>query len=203
MLAKYVRPLLTIPVAKLVELMRSAGITPNMVTYAGFVLTIVSALILGGGYFRIGGFVLWGAAMFDMLDGSLARATNQSSTFGAFIDSTLDRYSESITFLALVYHYSNVSGSRMQIVLIFVILVGSLMVSYTRARAEGLRVSVTEGWLQRPERLTLLIAGLILGPNILNLILWLMAVFTNVTAFQRIFEVYWRLRNAEPQRNTA
>ena len=91
----------------------------------------------------------------------------------------------------------------MQIVLIFVILVGSLMVSYTRARAEGLRVSVTEGWLQRPERLTLLIAGLILGPNILNLILWLMAVFTNITAFQRIFEVYWRLRNAEPQRNTA
>lgn len=202
MLAKYVRPLLTIPVAKLVELMRSAGITPNMVTYAGFVLTIVSALILGEGYFRIGGFVLWAAAMFDMLDGSLARATNQSSTFGAFIDSTLDRYSESITFLALVYHYSNVSGSRMQIVLIFVILVGSLMVSYTRARAEALRVSVTEGWLQRPERLTLLIAGLILGPIILNIILWLMAVFTNVTAFQRIFEVYWRLRNAEPQRNT-
>ena len=133
--------------------------------------------------------------MFDMLDGSLARATNQSSVFGAFIDSTLDRYSESVTFLAMVYYYSAVPGSRMQLVLIFIILVGSLMVSYTRARAEGLNVKVTEGWLQRPERLTLLITGLILGSYILNPILWFMAIFTNLTALQRVYEVYWRLRN--------
>ena len=195
MLAKYVRPLLSIPVAKLVEWMQGAGVTPNMVTYAGFLLTIVSAIILGTGAFRIGGFVLWTAAMFDMLDGSLARATNQSSVFGAFIDSTLDRYSESVTFLAMVYYYSAVPGSRMQLVLIFIILVGSLMVSYTRARAEGLNVKVTEGWLQRPERLTLLITGLILGYYILNPILWFMAIFTNLTALQRVYEVYWRLRN--------
>lgn len=200
MLAKYVRPLLSIPVAKLVEWMQSAGVTPNMVTYAGFALTILSAIILSTGAFRVGGFVLWAAAMFDMLDGSLARATNQSSTFGAFIDSTLDRYSESVTFLALVYHYSTVPGFRMQIVLIFVILVGSLMVSYTRARAEGLNVKVTEGWLQRPERLTLLITGLILGSYILNPILWLMAFFTNFTALQRVNEVYWRLRKDESQK---
>ena len=195
MLAKYVRPLLSIPVAKLVEWMQGAGVTPNMVTYAGFLLTIVSAIILGTGAFRIGGFILWAAAMFDMLDGSLARATNQSSVFGAFIDSTLDRYSESVTFLAMVYYYSAVPGSRMQLVLIFIILVGSLMVSYTRARAEGLNVKVTEGWLQRPERLTLLITGLILGSYILNPILWFMAIFTNLTALQRVYEVYWRLRN--------
>lgn len=195
MLAKYVRPLLSIPVAKLVEWMQGAGVTPNMVTYAGFLLTIVSAIILGTGAFRIGGFILWAAAMFDMLDGSLARATNQSSVFGAFIDSTLDRYSESVTFLAMVYYYSAVPGSRMQLVLIFIILVGSLMVSYTRARAEGLNVKVTEGWLQRPERLTLLITGLILGSYILNPILWAMAIFTNLTALQRVYEVYWRLRN--------
>lgn len=195
MLAKYVRPLLSIPVAKLVEWMQGAGVTPNMVTYAGFLLTIVSAIILGTGAFRIGGFVLWAAAMLDMLDGSLARATNQSSVFGAFIDSTLDRYSESVTFLAMVYYYSAVPGSRIQLVLIFIILVGSLMVSYTRARAEGLNVKVTEGWLQRPERLTLLITGLILGYYILNPILWAMAIFTNLTALQRVYEVYWRLRN--------
>ena len=195
MLAKYVRPLLSIPVAKLVEWMQGAGVTPNMVTYAGFLLTIVSAIILGTGAFRIGGFVLWAAAMLDMLDGSLARATNQSSIFGAFIDSTLDRYSESVTFLAMVYYYSAVPGSRIQLVLIFIILVGSLMVSYTRARAEGLNVKVTEGWLQRPERLTLLITGLILGYYILNPILWFMAIFTNLTALQRVYEVYWRLRN--------
>ena len=190
MLAKYVRPLLSIPVAKLVEWMQGAGVTPNMVTYAGFLLTIVSAIILGTGAFRIGGFVLWTAAMFDMLDGSLARATNQSSVFGAFIDSTLDRYSESVTFLAMVYYYSAVPGSRIQLVLIFIILVGSLMVSYTRARAEGLNVKVTEGWLQRPERLTLLITGLILGSYILNPILWFMAIFTNLTALSSVCQYH-------------
>ncbi len=202
MLAKYVRPLLAMPVTRLVDWMRAAGITPNMVTYAGFILTVVSSFILASGYFVVGGFVLWTAAMFDMLDGALARATGQSSVFGAFIDSTLDRYSESVTFLALVYHYSTVSNSRVQIVLIFVILVGSLMVSYTRARAEALQVDVKEGWLQRPERLTLLITGLLIAPLLLP-ILWVMAVFTNITAIQRIYEVYWRLRQNHPQRQPA
>jgi CDP-diacylglycerol--glycerol-3-phosphate 3-phosphatidyltransferase len=78
----------------------------------------------------------------------------------------------------------------MELVLIFVILVGSMMVSYTKARAESLEIEVNNGWLQRPERMTLLIAGLITGW--LTPILWVLAIFTNFTAIQRIYEVYWR-----------
>ena len=128
--------------------------------------------------------------MFDMLDGAMARIAQQSSTFGAFLDSTLDRYSEAVTFLALAYFYSRQPNSRTALVLIFVILVGSMMVSYTKARAEGLKIEVKNGWLQRPERMTLLIAGLITGW--LLPILWGLAIFTNFTAIQRIYEVYWR-----------
>jgi len=137
--------------------------------------------------------LLFLAGMFDMLDGSLARATAQSSKFGAFLDSTLDRYSESFTFLALVYYYlSHTQPIGYEPVLIFLILVGSLMVSYIRARAEALNIECKAGMLQRPERVLLLIAGLVTGW--LSPVLWIMAILTNVTAFQRIYEVYWRTR---------
>lgn len=135
-----------------------------------------------------------------MLDGALARATKQSSLFGAFLDSTLDRYSESITFLALAYYYSGTSGNRAELVLIFVILVGSLMVSYTRARAEALNIECNAGILQRPERVILLIAGLLIGW--MQPILWIMAIFTNISALQRIYEVYSKT-NQNPSGNHA
>jgi CDP-diacylglycerol---glycerol-3-phosphate 3-phosphatidyltransferase len=190
MVSKYGRLLIAEPVDRLVSWLRTTRITPNTLTYAGFILTAITALVLGAGYFRLGALVLFIAAMFDTLDGSLARASGQSSTFGAFLDSTLDRYAESVTFLALVYHYSSSLGNRTEIVLIFVILVGSLMVSYTRARAEALNVECKAGMLQRPERIFLLIVGLLTGWMLP--ILWFMAIFTNFSAFQRIYEVYVR-----------
>ncbi len=191
MLTKYGRPIFAKPLAQLVYWLRDTGVTPNMVTFAGFGLTGVSALILARGNFVLGGWLLFGAALFDMLDGALARNTDQSSTFGAFLDSTLDRYSESVTFFALAYFYAQHLNTRTELVLIFAILVGSLMVSYVKARAEALQVECKAGWLQRPERLFLLIVGLILGWIVP--ILWALAIFTNVTAVQRIYEVYWRL----------
>jgi CDP-diacylglycerol---glycerol-3-phosphate 3-phosphatidyltransferase len=112
------------------------------------------------------------------------------------LDSTLDRYSESITFLALAYYYSGITGSRTELVLIFVILIGSLMVSYTRARAEALNVECKAGLLQRPERVVLLIAGLLIGW--LQLVLWVMAILTNISAIQRIYEVYTNTRKLHP-----
>jgi CDP-diacylglycerol--glycerol-3-phosphate 3-phosphatidyltransferase len=193
MLAKYVRPLLSLPVSWLVQRLRSAGVTPNMVTYTGFALTVLSAFILAGGRLILGGFVLWAASMLDMIDGSLARQTGQSTSFGAFIDSTLDRYSEIIALGGLVWHFSNQTDSSLVLFLLYVTMAGSLMVSYTRARAEGLHLDVKEGWLQRPERLTILIAGLIFG--LVQPALWILAIFTNVTALQRIHQVYWRLRH--------
>jgi CDP-diacylglycerol--glycerol-3-phosphate 3-phosphatidyltransferase len=190
MLSKYGRPLFAEPVNRVAQWLYGRGFTANGATYTGFVLTAVSAAVLASGSFLLGGFLLWGAAIFDMLDGALARLSRQTSPFGAFLDSTLDRYSESVTFLALAYFYSRDPGARVLLVLIFVIMVGSMMVSYTKARAEGLHIAVQAGWLQRPERVFLLIFGLITGW--IAPVLWFLAIFTNVSALQRIYEVYWR-----------
>jgi CDP-diacylglycerol--glycerol-3-phosphate 3-phosphatidyltransferase len=190
MLSKYGRPFFSAVVNRAAERLYAAGFTANGATYTGFLLTAISAVVLATGDFRLGGFLLWAAALFDMLDGALARLAQQSSTFGAFLDSTLDRYSESVTFLALAFYYSRSASTRVELVLIFVILVGSMMVSYTKARAEGLKIDVKNGWLQRPERMVLLITGLITGW--LLPVLWILAIFTNISALQRIYEVYWR-----------
>ena len=190
MLSKYGRPLFTDPLSHIAHHLHQLGVTPNALTYSGFLLTAITALFLGNGYFRWGGLLLLLAAFFDMLDGAVARFTKQMSTFGAFLDSTLDRYSESVTFLALAFFYSRRFSTRTELVLIIVILVGSLMVSYTKARAEALQVECKAGWLQRPERVVLLIFGLL--SSWMQPVLWLMAFFTNFTAIQRIYEVYWR-----------
>lgn len=197
MFSKFGREFVAPAVAYVVGLLQAAGISPNALTYTGFLLTALSAFVLAGGFFRWGAIVLLIASIFDMLDGALARATAQSSVFGAFLDSTLDRYSESVTFLALAYYYSGVVGSRTEVMLIFVIIIGSLMVSYTRARAEALNVECKAGMLQRPERVLLLIAGLLIGW--LQPVLWIMAILTNISAAQRIYEVYTNTR----QRATA
>lgn len=188
MMSKYIRPYFLDPMARLAHWLHQRGVTPNAVTLTGFALTLISTLMLARGILFWGGLILWAASMFDMLDGALARYSNQVSKFGAFLDSTLDRYSESITFLGLAFYFAYVPGSQTELLLIFLTLIGSWMVSYTRARAEGLGIECKVGILQRPERLTILIAGLILG--LVLPALWVLAIFTNVTSFQRIYEVY-------------
>ena len=195
MLAKHVRPLLSSGVNAIVRWLQHVGVTPNMVSFAGFALTIGAAALLATGNLRIGGGLLWVAAMFDMVDGTLARASENESKFGAFLDSTLDRYSESITFLGLVVYYANAGDAQTHLLLIFLTLIGSWAVSYTRARAEGLDIECKVGILQRPERLVLLIAGLILG--LVLPVLWFLAVMTNITAGQRIYEVYVRTSTSQ------
>ena len=186
-LSKYGRQWMQRPVAWIVDWLHRHGVTPNAVTYTAFVFTVVISIPLAMGAFRIGGALLIVASLLDLVDGSLARATAQSSKFGAFLDSTLDRYSESVTFLALTFYYSGIPDSQWEIVLVFLTVVGSLMVSYTRARAEALNVECKEGILQRPERIFLLIVGLITGWMLP--VLLIMAVLTNGTAIQRIYQV--------------
>ena len=197
MLAKHVRPLLSSGVSAFARWLQSVGVTPNMISFTGFALTIGSAALLATGNLRVGGGLLWVAAMLDMVDGTLARLSQTESKFGAFLDSTLDRYSESITFLGLAVYYANESNAQTPLLLIFLTLVGSWAVSYTRARAEGLDIECKVGILQRPERLVLLIAALILG--LVLPALWLLAIMTNLTAVQRIHEVY--VRTSKSQQN--
>lgn len=195
MLNKYARWVFERPLKLLARKLQAANVTPNMVSIIGFILTVLSALIIANGAFVVGAIVLAVASINDMLDGTLARLT-QPSTFGAFLDSTLDRYSESITSFGLIYYFTTQPRHDTELILVFLMLVGSLMVSYTRARAEGLNVECNAGLLQRPERVVLLIAGL-LFPTMLVPILWVLAILTNFTALQRVYEVYIRTSQAQ------
>lgn len=203
-LSKYGRQWLAWPVAVVVDWLHRRGISPNAVSYTGFALTLFSAGLLAAGMFIAGGIMLTVASLLDLVDGSLARATKQSSRFGAFLDSTLDRYSESVTLLALAFYYAAQPRSQLYVMVILATVVGSLMVSYTRARAEALSVECKEGWLQRPERVFLLIVALLFNglfwDQLTLVVLAFMAVMTNVTAVQRIYQVYRRIQNQEHEK---
>ncbi|MCB0129979.1 MAG: CDP-alcohol phosphatidyltransferase family protein [Caldilineaceae bacterium] len=188
------RKLFATPLSRLVPWVQATGITPNGLTILGFVLTAIAAYLLATGRFFSGGIVLLVGAFFDMMDGHLARATNQASVFGAFLDSVLDRYSESVILIALTYYYAH-AGRGLEVVLLAATMVGSLMVSYTRARAEALNIECKVGILQRPERVILLVVALITGW--VTPVLWMLGILTNVTAVQRIVEVYQRTHQSD------
>ncbi len=169
------------------------GFTPNSLTILGFLAMCSIGLVLANGYFALGGILIVLAGLFDALDGSLARLTNQVTRFGAFLDSTTDRLAEGALLLGLLFWYLQ-HGVTFVAYLIYLTLLGSLVVSYARARAEGIGVECKEGLLTRFERIALLVIGLVLsalwGDVIVFAVLGFLAVFTNVTAFQRIWIVY-------------
>ncbi len=162
------------------------GLTPNVLTIVGCLLNFGVGAILGLGYLQVGGVLVLLAGAFDTLDGALARASGKSSTFGAFLDSTLDRYSEAAIFLGILADGAR-RGDLTTVLLTYAAAFGSLMVSDARARAEGLGLRAEVGWLQRPERVVLLGLGLILGLSVPTLAV--LAVLTNLTALQRILHV--------------
>lgn len=193
MLSKYGRDWIATPLNQIARALEGTGVSPNTLTVIGFVLTAIVALILATGNLFLGGLLLIFAALFDTLDGALARSTDQVTVFGAFLDSTLDRYSEAVTLLGLIYFYSGRDDGAIYILLLVFTLVGSLMVSYTRARAEAVGIECKEGFFQRTERIVVLIVGLLTGWMLP--VLWILAVFTNLTALQRILDVYAKSRS--------
>jgi len=167
-------------------------ITPNMLTVFGLVLNTVAAALLVTNHLVAGGVMIIVAGLFDMLDGALAKITNRMSSFGAFLDSVTDRYSEAVILLGLLlfyYFHEGIQGAT-EVVLIYVILVGSMMISYTRARAGALHIQNEVGILARPERIILLAIGLLFRIELLLPVLWVLAVGTQFTALQRIFYVW-------------
>ncbi len=173
------------------------GMSPTQLTLIGFVLNIAVAGVLAAGYLPLGGVLLLLAGLFDTLDGALARVTKRTTIFGAFLDSTLDRYSEAALLLGILYDASR-HGDVAVSTTSFVVIVGSLMVSYSRARAEGLGLSCEVGIAPRPERVIVLGIGLIVGLELPALLL--LAFVTHVTAVQRIWHVY-TLTTAKPAPN--
>ena len=173
-----------------------AGITANHMTIAGFFAAIPVAALIATDYLVAGGILLLIASAFDTLDGAVARVRNEVTEFGAFLDSTLDRYVEVAYFGALIWLFLERDDAA-GVILSFVVLSGSIMVSYTRARAEGLGLYGKVGVLQRPERLILLGIALIFSGWMLLPVLWAMAVVTNFTVLQRILHVRSQTRKRQ------
>jgi len=169
------------------------NISPDWVTYLGLVVTAGVATLTGFGEIRWAGVVYVFAALCDALDGTLARVSGKGSRFGAFLDSTIDRFEESMVFLGLIVHYS-LLGRQWESPVILLATVGSLMVSYTRARAEAVGVACKEGLMTRPIRVTIMIAGMILNQVLIALIV--VATVSLVTSFHRIYHV-WRMTGGE------
>lgn len=184
---------------RLVPLLRVFGLTPNMLTMIGLVITAASAVLIAAGHFIAGGVVLIFAALFDILDGAVARVTGKVYRYGAFLDSTTDRYAEGFTYIALLYYYVATGGhGRIEPMLVIAALNGSLLVSYVRARAQSLGFVCDGGLLARPERVVLTVIGLLFSGTLLLPVLWVLALLTNLTAVQRIWFVWRQSRQTAP-----
>lgn len=178
------------------------GLTPDLASILGVVLNGGVAIVLASGRFGLGGLLLLAAAPFDMVDGALARATGKGSRYGAFLDSMLDRYSEVALFFGLLWHIQHdPTNASARALLIYACATGSLLVSYARARAEALGFDNEVGILARPERVVGLGAFLLFGWT--DVILWLLAILTYVTALQRLLHVWWRWRRRATDSSSA
>ncbi len=167
------------PIVKVITLLR---VKPNHLTFLGFVMSIFTAYAFARGQFQMAGVVLIIAGLLDMVDGMVARTLNATTSFGAFFDSIMDRYSDFIIYLGLIIWYGQ--QDRMgYVVLVGVVIMGSVLTSYARARAECLIAKCNVGFLERPERIVLLIIG---SFYFMDPVLWVIAVLSNWTVVHRI-----------------
>lgn len=168
---------------RLVRALSLARIHPNFLTALGLAINIVAAVLFGQGRFLAAGLVVLAAGLFDMLDGRVARVTNRVTPFGAFFDSVIDRYSDIALYIGLLVYYARIERF-LYVVLVALVMAGSVMISYTRARAESLIPSCKVGFLERPERLVLIIIGAL--THRMAPVLWIIAVLSNITVVHRI-----------------
>ena len=169
-------------------------IHPNVLTFIGLLINIVAAVLLAAGQFRTAGFVILGAAIFDMVDGRVARETNQVTHFGGFFDSVLDRYSDLALLMGLLVYYGTINRS-FYVVLTALVMAGSVMVSYTRARAENTIPMCKVGFMERPERVVLLIIGALFDR--MAPVLWVVAVMSNLTVIHRMLFTWQETKHLE------
>src|SRR5881275_1185341 len=178
---------------RIVHTLALTRISPNFLTFIGLMINIAAAFLFGqanatnaGRMFLYAGLVIFGAGIFDMVDGRVARATNQVTVFGAFFDSVIDRYSDVALFFGLLVYYAR-ANRFFYIGLVAFVMVSSVMVSYTRARAESLIGSCKVGFMERPERIVLIIIGALFERfNAMAPALWVLAVLSTITVIHRI-----------------
>jgi CDP-diacylglycerol--glycerol-3-phosphate 3-phosphatidyltransferase len=175
-----------------VRVLARTPVTPNSLTWFGFILAIGAALLIAMGHLVIAGVIVLFGGFFDMLDGALARRTSRVTLFGSVLDSTLDRLSEGALLLGVLVLFSE-EGSSIGVLLVGIVLIFSMLVSYIRARAEALGIECLVGVFTRPERVIVLALGLLI--NQLEIALWIIAGFSLITAGHRLFYVWRQTKN--------
>lgn len=161
-------------------------ISPNVITVIGFLTTIIAAFFIPLSLFAGGILILLGG-FFDMLDGIVARVNHKKTEFGALLDSTLDRYSDSIIFISIAWYFFD-NGDLKGVIFTIISLVGAFLISYVRARAEGIGIKCNTGLLERPERIILIAIGCLF--DWLLYVVIILSILSHATALQRIFFVY-------------
>lgn len=181
--------------APIAHLLANLGVSPNVLTLLGLVASGVAGILIARGAFRGAALALLAGGLCDVLDGAVARATGRSSTFGAFLDSSVDRVAEMLFFAGILVYFIREDPSTVYAVLAFLGAGGSYMVSYVRARSEGLGVPCTVGWMERPERMVLMIAAAAIGSWGIRVALWILTVLVFWTSIQRMQHVYRETRS--------
>jgi CDP-diacylglycerol--glycerol-3-phosphate 3-phosphatidyltransferase len=180
----------------IVRAFAATGINPNLLTVIGFAINFVAAYLFAYGYFRWAGIAVFLAGLFDMLDGRVARFSNRVTPFGGFFDSVLDRYSDLCLMIGLLVFYGRINRFW-YVVLVAAAMIGSVMVSYTRARAENLISTCKVGFLERPERMVLIIIGAMFDR--MAPVLWIIAVLSTVTVIHRVVFTWQEARKLADQ----
>jgi phosphatidylglycerophosphate synthase len=184
-------------VEAIVRAFAASRINPNFLTFIGMAINAVAAYLFAWDYFRWAGLTVILAGIFDLTDGRVARFTGRVTPFGGFFDSVMDRYSDLILLIGLLVYYGRVSRFT-YVTLVAVAMIGSVMVSYARARAENMIPSCKVGFLERPERVVLIIIGAL--TNRMEPVLWVIAILSNFTVIHRMVYTWQETRRlATPQ----
>lgn len=176
----------------IVKAFAASGINPNVLTFIGFAINLLAAYLFAYGFFPWAGATIILAGVFDMTDGAVARVTGRVTAFGGFFDSVMDRYSDLILLIGLLVYYGRASRFW-YVTLVAVVMIGSVMTSYTRARAENLIPSCKVGFLERPERVVLIIIGALFKDHMAP-VLWVLAVLSNLTVLHRVVHTWQETR---------
>jgi phosphatidylglycerophosphate synthase len=193
MLSEFGRRYLSTPIGRpIARFLSRAGISPNQLTVAGFAFALTSAICFGNGNFILGGILLLLSGVMDLLDGELAKERREVTDWGAYLDSVMDRYSDTIVLLGLAWYFTQ-AKDPLYVLLVSLVIAGALLVSYTKARAESIIGDFSCGLMERPERIILLAIGTFI-PGGMKPVLWILVLLIHFTAFHRVFYTWRKIR---------
>lgn len=180
--------------AQIARILFGKNVNPHMLTLTGLVINMGAGYCLSSGHWITAGVLILAAGLFDLFDGAVARSCNKVSAFGGFLDSVIDRYSDIFLLIGIIWYYGN-RQELGNVLLACIVLMGSMLIPYSRARAEVFLERCNVGLMERAERTILLAAGSIF--SLMTLVLWILAVLSHITVLQRIHYAWRKLRQLE------